>query len=71
VYGAVVDSACLVWEMASGERGACRLYDSDVFRRFYHGELLTDFRNLSCCRDHSEEICSYCDIKVPVMQVLL
>ncbi|XP_023718722.1 solute carrier organic anion transporter family member 74D [Cryptotermes secundus] len=37
VYGAVVDSACLVWEMASGERGACRLYDADVFRKFYHG----------------------------------
>jgi hypothetical protein len=40
VYGAVVDSACLVWEMASGERGACSLYDVDVFRKFYHGKLL-------------------------------
>lgn len=37
VYGAVVDSACLVWEMACGEKGACRLYDSYVFRMFYHG----------------------------------
>lgn len=37
VYGAVVDSACLVWKMACGEKGACGLYDSDVFRMFYHG----------------------------------
>ncbi|XP_076683347.1 organic anion transporting polypeptide 74D [Andrena cerasifolii] len=37
VYGAVVDSACLVWEFACGERGACWLYDSNVFRMFYHG----------------------------------
>lgn len=38
VYGAVVDSACLVWEMACGEQGACWLYDSHVFRMFFHGE---------------------------------
>ncbi|KAF4526234.1 hypothetical protein B566_EDAN001919 [Ephemera danica] len=37
VYGAVVDSACLVWDMACGEKGACWLYDTDVFRMFYHG----------------------------------
>lgn len=37
VYGAVVDSACLVWKMACGEKGACGLYDSKVFRMFYHG----------------------------------
>ncbi|XP_046737187.1 solute carrier organic anion transporter family member 74D [Diprion similis] len=37
VYGAVVDSACLVWEVACGERGACWLYDSNIFRMFYHG----------------------------------
>ncbi|XP_059480802.1 solute carrier organic anion transporter family member 74D-like [Neocloeon triangulifer] len=37
VYGAVVDSACLVWDVACGERGACWLYDSDVFRVFFHG----------------------------------
>jgi len=52
VYGAVVDSACLVWEMASGERGACRLYDADVFRKFYHGELL---KYLSYRRDYWKE----------------
>ncbi|XP_058797997.1 solute carrier organic anion transporter family member 74D [Phymastichus coffea] len=37
VYGAVVDSACLVWEYACGEKGACWLYDSNVFRMFFHG----------------------------------
>ncbi|CAH0381152.1 unnamed protein product [Bemisia tabaci] len=37
VYGAVVDSACLVWDMACGKKGACSLYDAKVFRRFYHG----------------------------------
>jgi Organic Anion Transporter Polypeptide (OATP) family len=41
VYGAVVDSACLVWDVACGERGACWLYDSDVFRVFFHGTYLT------------------------------
>lgn len=38
VYGAVVDTACLVWEYACGERGACWLYDSNVFRMFLHGQ---------------------------------
>lgn len=40
VYGAVVDSACLVWKMACDGKGACLLYDSDVFRMFYHGKYL-------------------------------
>ncbi|CAG5101777.1 Similar to Oatp74D: Solute carrier organic anion transporter family member 74D (Drosophila melanogaster) [Cotesia congregata] len=37
VYGAVVDSACLVWDNSCGERGACWLYDSNIFRMFFHG----------------------------------
>lgn len=37
IYGAVVDSACLIWKMACGEKGACGLYDSRVFRMFFHG----------------------------------
>ncbi|KAL1123562.1 hypothetical protein AAG570_002639 [Ranatra chinensis] len=37
VYGAVVDSACLVWDYACGKRGACKLYDENFFRKFYHG----------------------------------
>lgn len=38
VYGAVVDSACLVWETACGKQGACWLYDAGIFRMFYHGK---------------------------------
>lgn len=37
VYGAVVDSACLIWKKTCGEKGACGLYDSNIFRMFYHG----------------------------------
>lgn len=37
IYGAVVDSACLVWKKACGEEGACGLYDSKMFRMFFHG----------------------------------
>uniref|UniRef100_A0A2H8THD5 Solute carrier organic anion transporter family member n=1 Tax=Melanaphis sacchari TaxID=742174 RepID=A0A2H8THD5_9HEMI len=37
LYGAVVDSACLIWEMTCGKQGACSLYNSDSFRIFYHG----------------------------------
>lgn len=37
VYGAVVDSACLVWETICGKEGACKLYDTSSFRIFYHG----------------------------------
>lgn len=43
IYGAVVDSACRIWKMACGEKGACGLYDSDTFRMFYHGNIF-DFR---------------------------
>ncbi|BES92086.1 Solute carrier organic anion transporter [Nesidiocoris tenuis] len=37
IYGAVVDSACLIWETTCGKQGACRLYDENFFRMFYHG----------------------------------
>lgn len=40
LYGAVVDSACLIWEMTCGKKGSCSLYDSDSFRIFYHGKYL-------------------------------
>lgn len=39
LYGAVVDSACLIWEMTCGKQGACYLYNSDSFRIFYHGNI--------------------------------
>ncbi|XP_065573704.1 solute carrier organic anion transporter family member 74D-like isoform X2 [Artemia franciscana] len=37
IYGAVVDSACLVWDYTCGQQGACWLYDVDSFRFFFHG----------------------------------
>ncbi|KAK7082861.1 hypothetical protein SK128_013782, partial [Halocaridina rubra] len=37
IYGAVVDSACIHWKERCSELGACQLYDSDVFRMFFHG----------------------------------
>lgn len=43
VYGAVVDSACLVWETACGKQGACWLYDAGIFRMFYHGKYLATY----------------------------
>lgn len=38
IYGAVVDSACLVWETICGKQGACSLYDVDLFRHFFLGK---------------------------------
>jgi Organic Anion Transporter Polypeptide (OATP) family len=43
IYGAVVDSACLVWEETCGEQGACWLYDSTIFRIFFHGKPFFSF----------------------------
>lgn len=37
IYGAVVDSACFVWEKTCGEQGACWLYDAKTFRVSFHG----------------------------------
>ncbi|XP_044308138.1 solute carrier organic anion transporter family member 1B3 isoform X2 [Varanus komodoensis] len=37
-FGAVIDRACLVWSRTScGRRGACRIYDSNVYRISYFG----------------------------------
>lgn len=38
IFGVVVDSACLLWDSVCGTKGACFLYDSDVFRQFFLGE---------------------------------
>lgn len=37
IYGAVIDSTCLVWETICGKQGACSLYDPDTFRHFFLG----------------------------------
>lgn len=38
IYGAVVDSACMVWESVCDKVGACSLYDGDTFRHFFLGK---------------------------------
>lgn len=38
IYGAVIDSTCLVWESICGKQGACKQYDKDAFRHFFFGE---------------------------------
>ncbi|XP_059612896.1 solute carrier organic anion transporter family member 74D [Phlebotomus argentipes] len=37
IYGAVVDSACLVWETVCGKPGACSLYNITTFRHLFLG----------------------------------
>lgn len=37
IYGALTDSACLVWEESCSKTGNCWLYDSDKFRYYLHG----------------------------------
>lgn len=36
IMGAIIDSACVVWETMCGETGNCWLYDSDHFRQVLH-----------------------------------
>ncbi|KAM7355163.1 organic anion transporting polypeptide 74D isoform 1-T1 [Cochliomyia hominivorax] len=37
IYGAVVDSACLIWRSVCGKHGACSLYDAETFRYYFLG----------------------------------
>ncbi|XP_047468912.1 solute carrier organic anion transporter family member 74D-like [Penaeus chinensis] len=36
MMGAIIDSACLVWDSSCGKTGNCWLYDSDKFRTILH-----------------------------------
>ncbi|XP_045584595.1 solute carrier organic anion transporter family member 74D [Procambarus clarkii] len=36
IMGAIIDSACVVWNSSCGESGNCWLYDSDKFRKILH-----------------------------------
>lgn len=40
IYGAVIDSTCLVWEKICDKPGACSLYDASAFRHFFFGEYI-------------------------------
>lgn len=37
IYGAVIDSTCLIWETICEKQGACSLYNTDDFRHFFLG----------------------------------
>ncbi|MBN3301648.1 SO1C1 protein, partial [Amia calva] len=46
-FGALIDSTCLKWgTKRCGDRGACRLYDSDVYRYIFFG-LITSLTGSS------------------------
>ncbi|XP_071533825.1 solute carrier organic anion transporter family member 74D-like isoform X2 [Panulirus ornatus] len=36
IMGAIIDSACMVWDKSCGVSGNCWLYDSDKFRKILH-----------------------------------
>ncbi|XP_067138901.1 solute carrier organic anion transporter family member 74D-like [Centruroides vittatus] len=37
IYGAITDTACMVWEEKCGKKGNCWIYDSNKFRYYLHG----------------------------------
>ncbi|KAL7646039.1 UNVERIFIED_CONTAM: hypothetical protein RMT77_002940 [Armadillidium vulgare] len=37
IYGAVIDYACVHWRNSCDGRGACQIYDPDIFRTYFHG----------------------------------
>ncbi|XP_067138889.1 solute carrier organic anion transporter family member 74D-like [Centruroides vittatus] len=41
IFGAITDSACIVWEENCGKTGNCWLYDTDKFRYYLHGLGIT------------------------------
>lgn len=47
IYGAVIDSTCLIWETICGQQGACSLYDPDAFRHFFLGLFIVKFHHVA------------------------
>lgn len=41
IFGAIADSACLIWEQSCGGKGNCWLYDAHKFRYYLHGAAFT------------------------------
>ncbi|XP_047116809.1 solute carrier organic anion transporter family member 74D [Schistocerca piceifrons] len=37
LFGAIIDSSCLEWDISCGKRGNCWLYDQDKFRHYING----------------------------------
>ena len=50
IFGAITDSACMVWEKACGKKGNCWLYDQDKFRYYLHGSAFA-FMMVGTCLD--------------------
>ena len=40
LFGAIIDSACLMWNQRCNGTGACTLYDNVWYRYFYNGAAL-------------------------------
>lgn len=36
IFGAIIDSTCMIWEKSCGKTGNCWLYDLDKFRVYLH-----------------------------------
>lgn len=37
IFGAIVDSTCVVWQEICGSKGNCWIYDSEKMRTYLHG----------------------------------
>ncbi|RWS22490.1 solute carrier organic anion transporter family member 4C1-like protein, partial [Leptotrombidium deliense] len=37
VFGAIIDSSCLMWDEKCGKRGNCWVYDNEKLRYYLHG----------------------------------
>ena len=37
LFGALIDSTCILWDESCGKRGACLLYDTAAFRYLTYG----------------------------------
>ena len=57
IFGAITDSACMVWEKSCGKRGNCWLYDQDKFRYYLHGSAFA-FMMIGTCFDIGIIACS-------------
>lgn len=43
IYGALIDSTCLVWDEACGMKGNCWVYDPDKFRNYINSTAICEF----------------------------
>ena len=41
IFGAIIDSTCIIWEKSCGKTGNCWLYDLDKYRIYMHMSAFT------------------------------